>query len=193
MIEKVEQYKGWKSLSRLGDRQYNCANCGTKVTSDLGYYNERGSRYVYVCPCGEPTIFNRNSQYPSPSYGENVKGIEGTELSKLYDEARNCFSANAFTAVALCCRKLLMHIAVEKGAHEGLKFVEYVDYLYDKHLIPVDGKKWIDYIRQKGNEATHEIIVGTEEEARLLIEFSGMLLKINYEYPSVIASKVTGA
>ena len=50
-----------------------------------------------------------------------------------------------------------MHIAVEKGATTGKSFIEYVEYLYGHHYIPPDGKEWVDYIRQKGDEATHEI------------------------------------
>ena len=50
-----------------------------------------------------------------------------------------------------------MNIAVVQGAEEGLKFIEYVEYLASNGFIPPNGKGWVDHIRQKGNEATHEI------------------------------------
>ncbi|MBI2419438.1 MAG: DUF4145 domain-containing protein [Ignavibacteriales bacterium] len=97
-----------------------------------------------------------------------------------------CFSINAFTAAVLICRKLLMHIAVTLGADEGKQFIFYVEFLEKMGYIPPGGKGWVDYIRKKGNEATHEIVMMTKDEAGDLIAFSEMLLKIIYEFPSRI-------
>jgi len=49
-------------------------------------------------------------------------------------------SVNAYTASVLCCRKLLMNLAVSKGAKEGENFFKYVDYLATKGYIPPNGK-----------------------------------------------------
>jgi hypothetical protein len=38
-----------------------------------------------------------------------------------------CYSVQAYTSAALCCRKLLMNICVGLGADEGKKFAFYVD------------------------------------------------------------------
>jgi len=90
-----------------------------------------------------------------------------------------------------------MHIAVEKGADEGLKFIQYIEYLDGRNYIPPDGREWVDYIRKKGNDANHEIIIMTMEDAKDLVSFTGMLLKIIYEFPSKVkvraASKKEGA
>jgi hypothetical protein len=64
---------------------------------------------------------------------------------------------NSFTSAVLTCRKLLMHIAVEKGAPTNQSFLQYVEYLEQNHYVPPGGKGWVDYIRTKGNEANHEI------------------------------------
>lgn len=82
-----------------------------------------------------------------------------------------------------------MNIAVSKGAKEGLKFVEYVDYMASKGYIPPDGKDWVDHIRSKGNEATHEIAIMQREDAEDLITFIEALLRFIYEYPGMIAAK----
>jgi len=74
---------------------------------------------------------------------------------------------NAFTATVLCCRKLLMHIGVEKGAEKGKNFIEYVEFLSSKNYIPPDGKEWVDHIRKKGNEANHEIVIMGAEMLRI--------------------------
>jgi hypothetical protein len=95
-------------------------------------------------------------------------------------------TVNSFTSVVLTCRKLLMHVAVEKGAQAGKTFLEYVDYLAQKGYVPPDGKGWVDYIRTKGNEANHEIKVMSSGDASDLITFLEMLLKFVYEFPAKV-------
>jgi hypothetical protein len=95
-------------------------------------------------------------------------------------------TVNSLTSVVLTCRKLLMHIAVEKGAPTGKSFLEYVEYLADKGFVPPDGKGWVDHIRKKGNEANHEIKIMSSDDASDLIAFSEMLLKFVYEFPAKI-------
>ena len=79
-----------------------------------------------------------------------------------------------------------MNIAVSQGATPGLKFIEYVEYLSQNGYVPPKGKGWVDHIRKKGNEATHEIALMTKEDANDLISFSEMLLKFIYEFPAKI-------
>jgi len=84
-----------------------------------------------------------------------------------------------------------MHIAVAKGAPEKKTFTEYVDYLVNHHLVPSDAKHWIDHIRTKGNEANHEIVIMSAEDAQDLVTFCEMLLKVLYEYPARITERTT--
>jgi len=81
-----------------------------------------------------------------------------------------------------------MNIAVAQGAKEGLKFIEYVEYLANNGYIPPNGKTWVDHIRRKGNEATHEISLMTQTDAEELVSFVEMLLKFVYEFPSRVPS-----
>lgn len=79
-----------------------------------------------------------------------------------------------------------MHIAVSKGAKPGESFVHYVKYLADNNYVPPDARDWIDHIRNKGNEANHEIVIMQRGDAEELISFCHMLLKIIYEFPAVV-------
>ena len=83
---------------------------------------------------------------------------------------------------------MLMNIAVQQGAQEGLKFIDYVEHLASNGFIPPNGRGWVDHIRKKGNEATHEIALMTRSEAEELVTFSEMLLKFIYEFPSRVPS-----
>jgi len=83
-----------------------------------------------------------------------------------------------------------MHIAVEKGATAGSAFMYYVEHLLDNHYISPNAREWVDYIRKKGNEANHEIIVMKREDAEVLVAFVEMLLKVIYEFPATLKSRI---
>ncbi|MBI3555220.1 MAG: DUF4145 domain-containing protein [Deltaproteobacteria bacterium] len=126
---------------------------------------------------------------PGPLYGQKVQDIDDVNVKALYEEARRCYGSNGFTAAVLCCRKLLMHIAVAKKAAPGLRFIEYVQYLVDHHYVPPDAKEWVDHIRSTSNEANHEIVVSTKEQAAELIDLVGVLLKVIFEFPKMMRAK----
>jgi hypothetical protein len=80
---------------------------------------------VYICPnCGGPVFFDQQKQqYPSPALGNSVLHVPEM-LNALHEEARRSTAQNCFTGAVLLCRKILMHIAVEKSAKEKLSFFE---------------------------------------------------------------------
>jgi len=87
------------------------------------------------------------------------------------------------TASALLCRKLLVNIAVDKGADEGKQFAFYVDYLERENYVPPNGKEWVGHIKDKANEATHKVPEITADDAHKLVMFTEMLLKFIYGFP----------
>jgi hypothetical protein len=113
-------------------------------------------------------------------------------LNQLYQEARDSAAAGAYTGAVLLCRKMLMNIAVNQGAQENQSFQEYVKYLAGNNYIPPHGQGWVDYIRTRGNEATHEIALMTEQDAIALITFVEMLLRFIYEFPSMVPTTQSG-
>lgn len=189
----------WINSSTLDSQSYICGHCNHPLASNQGYAaNDLQSPfvrgYIYICHhCQCPTFFIKErgsqvAQAPSPAFGDSIKHLP-TGIDSLYNEARNCLKENASTASILCSRKLLMNIAVSKGAGEGQNFIDYVNYLSDKGYVPPDGKEWVDHIRSKGNEATHEIKIMSRADAEELITFLEMLLKFIYEFPAHMKSK----
>lgn len=77
-----------------------------------------------------------------------------------------------------------MHIAVEQGADEDKSFKYYVDYLSDNNFIPPNGKQWVDFIRESGNVANHQIVIKEKEETEKVITFLSSLLLFIYELPA---------
>jgi hypothetical protein len=185
----------WNNPSGLVPRGYVCSYCSHRVGPALGWAGHDPNRQnqqnqqclIYICSfCGSPTYFDvTGGQYPGAPFGNSVADVP-PNVGSLYAEARNCMKVNSFTSAVLTCRKLLMHIAVEKGAAAGKSFMEYVEYLSQKGYIPPDGKGWVDYIRTKGNEANHEIKIMASADAADLITFSEMLLKFVYEFPAKV-------
>lgn len=177
----------WRELQSVVSRAFKCGFCGNKVASDKGWKFENGSSPVAdirVCShCRRPTFFEASTVVPAPPAGNDVTALPAN-IEALYAEARRCTASNAHTAAVLACRKLLMHIAVNKGAQPGARFVDYVDFLDANHYTPPGSKTWVDHIRLKGNEANHEIVLMTIAEAAELIDFSEMLLRFIYEFPS---------
>lgn len=190
---------GWFKTQTLPNRVFVCGYCDRGVASIRGYALMKDGDHggptigaLYICPnCLRPTLISPNGeQTPMQALGEAIEHVPD-ELDALYEEARACTSHGSNTAAVMCCRKVLMHIAVDKGAQAGLHFAEYVDYLANHHYIPPNGKHWVDHIRLKGNEANHEIQLMVTADAKDLLLFTGMLLRFIYDFPSRIPSPPT--
>lgn len=186
----------WENVGGLESHSYTCGYCGRPLASEKGWRSRlpqgHVTGFIYVChQCQRPTFFDKmnGSQVPGVTFGNPVSDIPEKDVETLYDEARNTTGAGAYTAAVLCCRKLLMHIAVSKGATAGKSFLDYVLFLADKNYVPPDAKGWVDHIRTKGNEANHEILLMKKEDAEDLLSFIEMLLKVIYEFPAAIKKK----
>lgn len=176
----------WYQQSNLTNKRFTCGHCGENVSSDVGYAvqlpNGSHAPCIYIChACNRPTSFTIE-QVPSPSLGNPVSRLP-SDIDALYTEIRKATSVNAYTAAVMGARKLLMHIAVEKGAAENLRFAEYVTYLRDHHYTPPNSTKWVDSIRTMGNDANHEIVLMSADDASRILIFVEMLMKFIYEFP----------
>jgi hypothetical protein len=192
----MHRYK-WTNLQDLPSRSFICGYCNHPLASARGWIgqwetNSGGLAYVFICHhCTSPTFIDHEGhQWPGVVFGNVVKDIPEQSVADLYEEARRATGAGAYTAAVLCCRKLLMHIAVAKGAKKGESFAYYVDYLSSNHHISPDAKDWVDHIRKTGNEANHEIIMASSADAEELLMFCEMLLKTIFEFPATIRKKL---
>ena len=135
--------------------------------------------------CKRPTFLDhQGSQHPGAPFGAPVGDVPEASVSQLYEEARRATAAGAYTAAVLCCRMLLMHIVVAKGAAENQTFLAYVEFLANKSYVPPEAAEWIDHIRKRGNEANHEISISPRTDAEDLVAFCEMLLRVIYEFPA---------
>lgn len=183
---------GWLNTSSDLERNgWVCGYCGREVGGSVGYKRDdfEEDKAIYICPhCENPTAFLLGGyggveQFPKPAFGREIDGLPSS-VEQLYGEVRRCVQCASYTSAVLSMRKLLMHVAVEQGANPGKSFAYYVSYLDETHWIPPNGREWVDAIRKAGNEAPHEITISSESDAKRLLDFTEMLLKIVYEFPS---------
>ena len=87
----------------------------------------------------------------------------------------------AYTGCELLCRKILMNVAVDKGASEGETFECYINYLKDGGHITASMMDMADIVRDHGNKATHKIEQPSEARAKVTLEFTVHVLLSVYE------------
>lgn len=165
---------------------YRCAHCGHDVTGLVVARHSDSSRIEtaiwLLCPsCGDASIITKKKeQYPAPLPGVELQGLPD-DISSAYDEARKCLGILALSACTIMCRKILMHVAVQKGAKASERFEEYVNYIQEQGYIAPTMKSWVDRIRQLGNEGAHELEAPSREAAESALAFTGELLRVVYE------------
>lgn len=178
----------WQDARTIEDVSYICGYCGKEPAPSKFHATKNHSGKIYICSkCGKPTFFDAGrGQTPKVRFGNDIEGITNSGIAALYNEARDCTSVGAYTATVMVCRKILMNLAVDQKAEEGKDFAYYVNYLANNGYVPPQGKKWVDAIRKRGNEANHEIALKEEKDAKLILDFIGGLLRFNYELPSLL-------
>lgn len=177
----------WNNQTQMNPANFRCGFCSREVASIVGFSANHSVSRAYICPnCNGLNVFPEGPngrQVPGPLVGVTVQALPA-DVAGAYDEARRCCAAGAYTGSVLLCRKLLMNIAVTHGADEGKSFAEYIQYLADQNFIPPNGKDWVDHIRKRGNDATHQIAIMSKDDAEDLITFSQSLLQFIYEFPN---------
>ena len=176
-----------------------CGGCGLLVAAEAVYGSPvvgtgpldnnsaaMNSTLWLQCPnCGEGSVKLRTGAvYPAAPVGAPLKGLP-TEVDGAWREAGTAFSVSAYTACEMMCRKLLMHVAVDKaGSKPGKHFVEYVNDLESAGLIISRLKPLLDRVKDRGNEANHQIPSSSEKDSRWTLTVTRYLLEGVYQLPS---------
>lgn len=135
-----------------------------------------------LCPhCGGPSVIDGHGvQSPAPLAGAAIDGLP-SDVERAWTEARITVGAGAFTAGALLCRKILMHVAVDvANATEGLTFQAYIDALGKAGYVTPPMEQWVQLIRGLGNDATHKLPEIDEHRGLSVMTFTEQLLRMSY-------------
>ncbi len=165
-----------------GQYTYLCAHCNTMTSGLIVARYQYGIKVEWlICTgCGHGSVYDNRDLYPRSKFGPSIEGLPA-EVEKAYEEARSCYSVNAFTACELICRKILMHVAVDKGAKENEAFTYYLSKLGEQGYITPPMTKWVALIREHGGKATHRIEAPDRKRAESTLMFTAELLRLIYE------------
>ncbi len=166
---------------------YTCGHCGREVSGYvIAYSTQEHSGVCQVrwlqCPaCRRASVYDATAGVlPGIPFGPSIEGLPG-KVGAAYAEARRCLSVQAHTAAEGMCRKILMHIAVDKGAEEGKTFAFYVDFLEREGYVTPPMRGWVTLIKDHGNEAQHRIDAPDRKQAEGTLLFTAQLLRTVYE------------
>jgi hypothetical protein len=161
-----------------------CGHCGIPGSGAVIAWHKSGGfmiRWLQCTLCGEPSAqASTGDVFPGALFGPSIEGIP-PDVESAYNEARRCLQVNARTACELMCRKILMHVAVDKGAKEGKTFAFYLDHLESAGYMTPPIRQWATLIKDHGNAATHELAEPDEERAKGTLVFTAELLRLIYE------------
>jgi hypothetical protein len=180
----------WRDTTNLEPIKIICGHCGQHVGLSKGYIHQTQPHRIYICSfCGLPTLMVGDDQAPGPFMGRQINQLP-ENIATIYSEIRDSIKNGAYSGSILLSRKLIMHLAVEKAqANERDSFVNYITALKDAHYIPPNGEKMLDFIRNLGNDQTHEIRVGNLDEATKVLKFVESLLIFMIEMPAEFEGK----
>ena len=124
--------------------------------------------------------------YPPSAAGALVAGLP-TDVEAAWREVRTTFAVAAYTAAEMMCRKILMHVAVDRISTSAprKKFAEYVDDLDNAGYIAPGLKPVVDKVRDRGNIANHELPASSEADALTTLKITEHLLRTAYEMPMI--------
>lgn len=179
-------------VSDLEEKDFTCGYCQNHTSSDKGMllvetvseeYEQDGA--VYICShCKMPTFTWQDVQVPGVKMGGSITEVSD-ELKALYEEARSAYAAGAYTGVVLLCEKVLKYACVELGAEPDLPFIDYLTFLDENHYVTSKVQEWVNRVKSD-TEKAHEIVIKSKQQARELIRFCEMMIKVNFEYPNYL-------
>jgi len=184
----------WQNVFDVAGKNYVCGYCSAEPGSGKGWMTDASggeAAVIRICPvCNAPTFFSSTGeQWPGAKAGAAVASLP-PDVQAIHEEARQSIAANAPTGATMLCRKILMHVAVQKGADENQSFQTYVKWLIQERYAPIGAESWLDYIRERANEANHEIMVMSKEDSTAVLLFTEALMRNVYELPSLVPVKL---
>ncbi|MFA5866355.1 MAG: DUF4145 domain-containing protein [Actinomycetota bacterium] len=192
----MKRYRGFHTQRYDGStadawHSYTCSFCNNRVSGAVVAADIVAGgptiKWLWCTECGNPSVLALDQAiYPGVLFGPQIEGLP-SETDAAYGEARRCMSVNAFTAAELICRKILMHVAVEKGAKEGDTFINYISHLEKEGYVTPPMKKWVTLIKDHGNDATHVLEAPNGDHAESTVMFTAELLRLVYEMEHLAA------
>lgn len=171
-----------------------CPVCGATQGAVVGFTKEDASvdtLWGRCVNCMRGFVINNGELAPAELPLRHVKGLD-SNTEAAWNEIRSCLSVGANTAAVHMSRKVLLHIAVEKGLpakgsnDRAPSFAACIEHLESEGYITPPMKPWVGKIRDVGNEGAHELPQISHDSALLVAEFTQQLLVLTYEMAALM-------
>ena len=166
------------------------------VTKETGAYWQKGDQIIWwlgVCnSCKEPVLVLNKGEiiYPYPLPSPSDSRIPDNIRADL-DEAKICYSVDAYRASAVMSRRAMQSACINKGAVKE-KLVEQLNELASKGIITIELKDWADVVRWVGNDAAHpDKQIVTKEDAEDILHLAEQFLHVIYVAPAIAQEQRT--
>ncbi len=175
-----------------------CSTCKAYVNaevlydyiSDTGWWGQCLYSFVLCPKCKDALLitqddFGKGWEAPERVYPPRDKRINPKlpdPIKESFQEARQCFNANAHTATVIMCRKTLegicsVHNIKTKNLSESLLKMKEVG-IIDKNLF-----EWAEALRILGNEAAHDVdVIFSAQDANDVLEFTDAIIEYVFTY-----------
>lgn len=178
-----------------------CPHCGASqllrvATMTDGNYRAAPDLTQWLrCPvCLKGSVLEDGTIYPATMPLSEPDGMPALEAS-VWSDVRKTLSVGAHTAAVMLCRKILFHIAVEKGLaskdnrNRAPSFEQALKHLKAEGYVTPPMADWVARIKDVGNEANHELTPISKDEALDVATFTEQLLILTYEMPARMRSQ----
>lgn len=177
----------------------NCKYCDAKVNiehvADYVDASEEGVwRYTFgKCPvCSAPFLMIQGNyggdddwEAPDQLYPDINMALGAavpSDLRKVFDEARKCLRAGAYTASNMMCRKAMEGLVWVKEVKRP-NLLQGLAKLRDDRVIDDRLYRWANLLRIVGNDAAHDIQVSaTKQDAVDALAFTAALLEYVFTF-----------
>ncbi len=149
--------------------------------------------WIGVCnSCQEPVLVLNNGRiiYPYPLPSPSDSRIPEHIRNDL-DEAKICFSINAFRASAIMSRRAMQSVCIDKGATKE-RLANQLHELASNGIITADLKEWADAVRWVGNDAAHpdkQPVI--QKDAEDILNLAEQFLHVIYVAPAIAKEQRT--
>lgn len=142
-----------------------CRRCNSPFLIKQSHYGVPGE---FNAITSETLLFPQVSRLPAEGVPDSVQ--------RAYEEAHKCYSASAYVACALMCRRSLEALCKSLSA-SGRSLQAKLDALSESGTIDKRLIQWAHGIRAIGNEAAHDTDIDlTKDDARDALDFTEALL-----------------
>jgi hypothetical protein len=171
--------------------QVQCPKCRHLNNLDVStYWNYEGVYRCDSCNARMRIVIAQGHLLETPEVSDFAP-IDGAppEVNEDFIEAQKCYSAEAYKATIVICRRALENMADSQQA-KGQNLFEKIRDLYNREAISKGTFEIATQVRQFGNYGAHpkdDLLGGiTEPDAGAILEITQHLLKDVYEIPEKV-------